>query len=95
MKCPVFINSDLIDQDDICAFNAHDDEIRFYSTETSGFLSSEVVLILIELARNLGYDRYMLQLSMSSPGSSCWSSKRNRISVRLGLKWYAMSRNSQ
>ena len=56
MKCSAFINSDLIDQDDICAFNAHDDEIRFYSTETSGFLSSEVVLILIELARNLGYD---------------------------------------
>lgn len=55
MKCSVFINSDLIDQDDICAFNAHDDEIRFYSTETSGFLSSEVVLIVIELTRNLGY----------------------------------------
>ncbi len=56
MKCSVFINSDLIDQDDICAFNTHDDEIRFCSAETSGFLPSEVVLILIELARNLGYD---------------------------------------
>lgn len=56
MKCSVFINSNLIDQGDICAFNAHDDEIHFCSTETSGFLPPEVVLILIELARNLGYD---------------------------------------
>ena len=56
MKCSVFINSDLIDQDDICIFNVHDDEIHFCSAETSGFLPSEVVLILIELARNLGYD---------------------------------------
>lgn len=56
MKCSVFINSDLIDQDDICAFNTHDDEIRFCSAEISGYLPLEVVLILIELARNLGYD---------------------------------------
>ncbi len=56
MKCSVFINSDLIDQDDICAFNAYDDEIHFCLAETSGFLPPEVVLILIELARNLGYD---------------------------------------
>ena len=33
MKCSVFINSNLIDQGDICAFNAHDDEIHFCSTE--------------------------------------------------------------
>ena len=56
MKCSVFINSDLIDQDDICIFNVNDDEIHFCSAETSGFLPSKVVLILIELARNLGYD---------------------------------------
>ena len=56
MKCSVFINSDLIDQDDICIFNVNDDEIHFCSAETSGFLHSEVVLILIELARNVGYD---------------------------------------
>lgn len=31
MKCSVFINSDLIDQDDICIFNVHDDEIHFCS----------------------------------------------------------------
>lgn len=42
MKCSVFINSDLIEQDDICAFNAYDDEIRFYSTETSGFLPPDI-----------------------------------------------------
>lgn len=29
MKCSVFIDSDLIDQDDICIFNVHDDEIHF------------------------------------------------------------------
>ena len=56
MKCSVFINSDLIDQDDICIFNVHDDKIHFCSAETSGFLPPEVVLIPIELARNLGYD---------------------------------------
>lgn len=56
MKCSAFINSDLIDQDDICAFNAYDDEIHFCSAEISGFLPLEVMLILIELARNLGYD---------------------------------------
>ena len=56
MKCSVFINSDLIDQDDICIFNVHDDEIHFCSAETSGFLPPEVVLIPIELARILGYD---------------------------------------
>lgn len=54
MKCSAFINSN--HQDDICAFNAYDDEIRFYSAEISVFLPPEVVLILIELARNLGYD---------------------------------------
>lgn len=32
---------------------------------------------------------------MSSPKSSCWSSKRNRMSVRLGLRWHVMIRNSQ
>ena len=26
MKCSAFINSNLIDQGDICAFNAHDNE---------------------------------------------------------------------
>lgn len=56
MKCSVFINSDLIDQDDICAFNAYDDEIHFCSAELSVFLPPEVVLIPIEMARNLGYD---------------------------------------
>lgn len=33
MKCSAFINSN--HQDDICAFNAYDDEIRFYSAEIS------------------------------------------------------------
>lgn len=55
MKCSVFIDSDLIDQDDICIFNVHDDEIHFCSAETSGFLPPKVVLIVIELTRNLGY----------------------------------------
>ena len=32
---------------------------------------------------------------MSSPKSSCWSSKRNRMSARLGLRWHVMIRNSQ
>lgn len=48
--------SDLIDQDDICAFNTHDEEIHFLLSRGSSFLPPEVVLILIELARNLGYD---------------------------------------
>ena len=39
--------------------------------------------------------RHMMQLSKSSPKSSCWSSKRNRMSVRLGLRWHVMIRNSQ
>ena len=56
MKCSAFINSVLIDQDDIYIFNVHDDEIHFCSAETSDFLPPEVVLIPIELARNLGYD---------------------------------------
>ena len=56
MKCSVFIKRDLMVEDDICIFNVNDDEIHFCSAETSGFLPSEVVLILIELARNLGYD---------------------------------------
>lgn len=41
MKCSVFINSDLIDQDDICAFNAHDDEIHFLLSGNKRFLTAE------------------------------------------------------
>lgn len=39
MKCSVFINSDLIDQDDICIFNVHDDEIHFLLSGNEWFLT--------------------------------------------------------
>lgn len=55
MKCSVLIDSSLIDKEDVRTLNESDNDISYSATETSGFLPTEVVLILIDLAQNIGY----------------------------------------
>lgn len=55
MKCSVLIDSALIGKDEVRLLNESADGIYFSSTETDSFLSAEVVLVLIDLAQNIGY----------------------------------------
>ena len=55
MKCSVLIDSSLIDKEDVRTLNESDNDISYSATETSGFLPAEVVLVLIDLAQNIGY----------------------------------------
>lgn len=55
MKCSVLIDSNLISKDEVRILNEPDKGISFSSTETSSFLPAEMVLILIDLAQNIGY----------------------------------------
>ena len=55
MKCSVLIDSSLIDKEDVRTLNESDNDISYSATETSGFLPTEVVLVLIDLAQNIGY----------------------------------------
>lgn len=56
MKCSVLIDSGLIGKEDIASLNDQNADIYYSSTESNNFLPSEAVLILIELARNIGYN---------------------------------------
>ena len=55
MKCSVLIDSSLIDKEEVRTLNESDNDISYSATETSGFLPTEVVLVLIDLAQNIGY----------------------------------------
>ena len=55
MKCSVLIDSALIGKDEVRLLNESADGIYFSSTETDSFLPAEVVLVLIDLAQNIGY----------------------------------------
>ena len=55
MKSSVLIDSSLIDKEDVRTLNESDNDISYSATETSGFLPTEVVLVLIDLAQNIGY----------------------------------------
>lgn len=55
MKCSVLIDSPLIGRDEVRLLNESTIGIHFSSTETNSFLPAEVVLVLIDLAQNIGY----------------------------------------
>lgn len=56
MKCSILIDSKMISKDDVRLLNESTNEIDFSSTETNSFLPAEVVLVLIELTQNVGYN---------------------------------------
>ena len=56
MKCSVLIDSSLIGNEDVRILNDESSEIKYSATESSDFLPAEVVLILIELFQNMGYN---------------------------------------
>lgn len=56
MKCSVLIDSSVIGKEDIDFLNNQNTDIHYSSTESNNFLPSEVILVLIDLARNIGYN---------------------------------------
>jgi len=56
MKCIVMIDSSLISKEDIAILNYQSKEVQYNSTESKDFFPSEVILILIDLVRNIGYN---------------------------------------
>lgn len=56
MKCFVTIDSGLINKEDIVTLNAQSKEIQYVFIEGNSFFPSEVILILIDLVQNIGYD---------------------------------------
>ena len=58
MKCIVRIDSSLVNKKDITFLNYQSKDVQFTSIESKNFFPSEVTLILIDLARNIGYNSY-------------------------------------
>ena len=58
MKSRVTLNTDLLNQDDICNINhkTSNHDIEFDLLETNDFAPSGAILILIEIAQNVGYN---------------------------------------
>lgn len=56
MRCSVLIDSSLIGKEDIDSLNNQNVGIHYSSTDSNSFFSSEVILILIELAKNIGFN---------------------------------------
>lgn len=56
MKCFVTIDSGLINKEDIVTLNAQSKDIQYDFIQGNSFLPSEVILILIDLVQNIGYN---------------------------------------
>ena len=56
MNGVVIIDSCLLDKEDMSILNAQSENIRYSLVKSSGFISSEVILVLVDLARNIGYN---------------------------------------
>ena len=58
MKTIVTVNTDLLDVQDMkrCNKKVNEFDIEFQILETNNFLSSGLILILIEIAQNVGYN---------------------------------------
>ena len=56
MKGVVIIDSCLLDKEDMSILNAQSENIRYSLVKSSGFISSAVILVLVDLARNIGYN---------------------------------------
>lgn len=56
MKCSVLIDSSLIENEDIRILNNQNSDIHYHSTESTNLLPPEVILILMELFQNMGYN---------------------------------------
>lgn len=55
MKCSVTIDSCLINREDIEILNSQSKDIFYSDVESSNFFSSEIILILLDIGRNIGY----------------------------------------
>lgn len=56
MKCELIIDSSLLTENDMMLLNNGEEEIRFSKTDTNDFFPPEVILVLIEIGRNIGYN---------------------------------------
>ena len=56
MNGVVIIDSCLLDKEDMSILNAQSENIRYSLVKSSGFISSELILVLVDLARNIGYN---------------------------------------
>ncbi len=55
MKCELIIDSPLLTKNDIILLNKGEKEIQFLKIETHNLFPPEIMLILIQLAENIGY----------------------------------------
>ena len=56
MKGFVTIDSCLINEEDLMVLNDQGEDISYNLVKSSGFLSSEVILVLVNLVENIGYN---------------------------------------
>lgn len=55
MQCKLIVDSSFLTENDILLLNKEEKEIQFSQTKTHNFLPPEVILVLIELSRNITY----------------------------------------
>ena len=56
MKCKVTVDGSTLTVSDVEFLNEGEAEIRFFRTDANNFLPPEVILVLIELGQNMGYN---------------------------------------
>lgn len=104
MKATVTINTDLMNQDDIYTINqnASDNDIEFQLLETNDFAPSELILVLIDIAQNVGYNaiydivKYSL-LNLTTTISEKTNKKgfsiKTKIKISIDKKKFSLSCN--
>jgi len=58
MKTEIIINTNLLSDNDISFFNNDNNiyDIEYFFVKTNNFASSDVIIVLIELAKNIGFN---------------------------------------
>ncbi len=104
MKSRVTLNTDLLTQDDICNINnkTSNYDIEFDLLETNDFAPSGIILILIEIAQNVGYNaiydilKYSL-LNLTTTISEKTNKKgfsiKTKIKISIDKKKFSLSCN--
>lgn len=101
MKCCVLIDSGLIGEDEVIELNRNSQslDIHYSSMESSNFLPPEVVIVLIEFIKNIGYSssydilKHLLSKIISLVISKCEDNTQFRFEIACNDKKISLQGN--
>lgn len=100
IKCSVFMDSSLIGNEDVCILNDESSEIKYSATKSADFLPPEIVLILIELFQNMGYNaaydtvKYVLRKIVTLVGRKKVDKAELQFEISCNGKKFSLSGNT-